>query len=244
MSLSHLLEIKQERSLDWEERFLLASAFLYILGVVALNTVLIVSFALFCALMYSYFAGISMKHLFARLMVISPFLLLMTAPLLFGGGLPLDVERIEMTLLILLKALTSISIMVILTTHTTFETYLAALSQMGAPKDLISILFLTYRFIFLFYYDLVSMQRVLGARLLPKRLSKRMLITYGQIAGSFFFKALGGAEDVYRAMKSRSFKGYIPVGRLRPLKRADKSKSLVVLLLVVLFMMVERLCFL
>src|SRR5699024_8435926 len=108
-------------------------------------------------LLYPYFTmlivllsmGFSIKELIKKTAYILPFIIFMAIPLLFGGGLPPSDERINIVLLLALKSLNALYIMFMMFSSQPTAELLNGLANIKLPKFFISILFLSWRYLFL-----------------------------------------------------------------------------------------------
>lgn len=225
---------------SWEPRISLVTSILLVLGVIALETSLFVTTAFLLAVTHAVSSSVSVRMLLSRLSVVIPFLLLMTLPLIFGAGWPPDPGRIEMTVLLVMKSLTSIVLIVTLLAYNSFADYLSALAWLGFPREMVAVLFLTYRFLHLYVHELDSIRRVLADRLLQDVPVRRSLKVYGQIAGGLLLKALDSADEVYRAMKSRCYTGEMKMSNNQSIRGPDIVRSVMILLPMIILIIAER----
>lgn len=225
---------------QWEPRAKIAGTVLFILGIISLDTpfLLLIAFAGMVALALS--AGLPPGFLASRLAIILPFLILMSVPLVLGAGWPPDVDRALFASLIALKALTSMTAMVILLNTQPLQEFLDGLAYMKIPPLLVTLLFLAYRYVFLFFEELKKTQRALRSRFFQAGLNRHALSVYGELSGGMFIKSLDRSENVYRAMASRCFNGRLPVLCSRFVTRVDIGKSALLVAAAALLIVLER----
>ncbi|WP_216828694.1 cobalt ECF transporter T component CbiQ [Alkalihalobacterium elongatum] len=226
-------------ALVWESRAKLISAIIYIFGVISLHTV---SFALI-AYSFSIFAslvmGISFLTLLKRYLLIAPFVLLMTIPLVFGGGIPLDPDRIAFALLIILKAVTSMTVLTIILETQSVDQFMNSLAHLKVPSIMITVLLLSYRYVFLFLDDIQKMQLALKTRFFNGGISINNLKVYGQLTGALLLKSLDRSEKVFQAMVSRGFNGNLCFGQAHEITRSDLIKTGLSFFIIMLIVAVE-----
>ncbi len=223
----------------WEPRSKTIAAFIFVFGVVSLNNPWLVLTAFLFVLAASMMMGLNGK-LFSKLALLIPFLLLMTLPLILGGGLPPSSDRVTFAALIALKALTSMSAMVVMLTTQPLEEFMEGLASMKIPPVIISVLFLACRYALLFLEDVKKTRRALVSRLFSGGLNRESLQVYGELAGGMFIKSFDRSESVYRAMASRGFKGELPVGFPREINSRDILKSTLAVSFILFLIIMER----
>lgn len=224
----------------WEPRSKLVTAIIMTFALVSLQTpkLLIYSFMAMALVLLS--MGFSLKTLIKRNMLVIPFLLFMAIPLLLGGGLPPSDERISLVLLLTFKSLTALYIMFMTFSSQSIVELLNGLAYMKLPKFFISIVFLSWRYVFLLGGKLNSMYKALISRLFKPSARKDSLKIYGQVMGGMLIKSLDTSDKVYRAMASRGFDGSIPTSKPREIQAMDLIKSLIMLSLVLFLIIVEK----
>ncbi|RXJ00308.1 cobalt ECF transporter T component CbiQ [Anaerobacillus alkaliphilus] len=237
------LEGISQWALSWEARAKLIAVIIFIFGVISLKTVLFGMFAFAIAIIGSLAMGISIILLLKRYLIILPFLLLMTVPLIVGGGLPIELERVSFAALIFLKAITCMTVMTILLHTQTVDEFMDSLTHLKVPPIVITILLLSYRYVFLFFDDIQKMQLAARSRFFSGGISIRNLKVYGQLTGGLLIKSLDRAENVYSAMTARCFNGTIRFRKKRALHGWDITKTIIPFLLIATLITIERLYF-
>lgn len=182
---------------------------IFITGVIYLENIWLLLSAFFFVLITALMTGVSYRILLLRLSLLIPFLLMLSIPLIFGGGWPPPPDRLFFALGISLKGVTSMTALVILMITQPIDEYLAGLAGLKVPPVVISVISLSYRYVYLFAEDLKTMQKALSSRLFKGGLSKRKLAVYGELSGAMLVKSFDRSEQVYKAMVSRCFNGNI-----------------------------------
>ena len=158
------------------------------------------------------------------------------------GNWPLSVSKdgAERFASILTKAWLSIQTAVILTGTTSFPGLLMALRAMGFPKLLVSIIGLTWQYLFVFSDEAARLMRArtsrsgrsAGTRLAGGTLGWRARVT-GSMVGNLFLRGLARSERVYAAMLARGYDGEVrtlPLPRLSPSQRITLAISILPLM--------------
>jgi len=227
----------------WEPRTKLVAGIIFVFGVISINNLWLLGAALVFSVSFAMLAGLGPGQLLKRLSVLLPFLALMSIPLVFGAGLPPAPERVVLASLILLKALTAMSFTLFVFTNQPIEEMLEAMEHLRMPSAITTVIYLAYRYGFLFIQEMQTTLKALQARLLKAQLSRRSLPVYGQLAGGLFIKSLNRSETVYRAMASRGFNGKFPIGRPRPVKPQDLFIAVVPIVFLTGLLIIEQVVF-
>ncbi|UNC93114.1 energy-coupling factor transporter transmembrane component T family protein [Candidatus Contubernalis alkaliaceticus] len=224
----------------WDTRAKTAAALLFVFGVVSLNTPVLVLAALFFALISALLMGLSFSFLMKKLLLLVPFLALMSVPIILGGGLPPAMDRYYFAALLSLKALASMTAMIVMLVTQPIEEFLEGLYHLKVPYIIITVLFLAYRYTFLFMQEIKSIQRALASRLFSGGIHINALKVYGELSGGLFIKSVDRSEHVYRAMSSRCFQGKMPVSSPSPITSMDMIKTIVTVFVVVFLIVIEQ----
>ena len=176
---------------------------------------------------------VPVRYVFARSLVVIPFVLVIAAfvpfvkPETLTGGYSLGVGNIRvsragMLLLwnVLVKSYISVLSLVLLSSTTPFARLLEGLGRLKVPKVLITIMGLTYRYIFVLLEEVYRMKRARDSRGFGgKWLWNSKVI--GQMIGTLFLRSYERGERIYMAMVSRGFDGTVHDGQLTKLRRDD-----------------------
>ncbi|MEB1806104.1 MAG: cobalt ECF transporter T component CbiQ [Bacillaceae bacterium] len=230
-------------ALGWESRAKLMAAIIYIFGVISLQTVSFALIAYSVSIVVSFIMGISLLTLLKRYLLITPFVLLMTVPLVFGGGFPIDPDRVTFALLIILKAVTSMTILTIILETQSVDQFMNSLAHLKVPPIMISVLLLSYRYVFMFLDDIQKMQLALKTRFFNGGISIKNLKVYGQLTGALLLKSLDRSEKVFQAMVSRGFSGNLCFGEARQITKSDLYKTGLSFFIIMVIVAVELVFF-
>lgn len=223
----------------WEPRSKTVVSIVFVTGIISLQTVQLLGLVFITVFFASLSTGMHFKTLIKRMLWVAPFLLLMAVPLVFGGGIPPSEERATFASLIIIKALISIAVMTILLGTQTVQVYFNGLANMRLPAVIVAVLFLSYRYIFLFVNHVMATRRAFYSRNFQPSLKKRSLTVYGEMAGGLLLKAIDRSETVHRAMTARCFTGKLHVGQPLPVTAKDIYKCVLVFMLTLAVIMAE-----
>lgn len=139
------------------------------------------------------------KFVLARLLMLEPFVLgIATMALLQEGGFGIFLSVVVKSTLCLLT-------LIVLSNTTPFSDILSLLRKAGIPPLLITVLALTYRYLFVL---LDEAERILRARKSRTFVPKRALswMSLSSLIGQMFVRSTERAERIYAAMASRGWK--------------------------------------
>jgi cobalt/nickel transport system permease protein len=140
----------------------------------------------------------------------------------------------------LLKALTAMTFTLFIFTNQPIENMLEALEHLKVPAVVATVIYLAYRYGFLFIHEMQTTIRALKARLFRAELSRGSLPVYGEVSGGLFIKSLNRSETVYRAMASRGFQGRMPVGAPRRIRSGDLVRAALPPLFIITLLVIEQ----
>ncbi len=225
---------------NWEPRSKTIAAFIFVFGVVSLDNPWIVLMAFAFVILGASMMGLKLSFLFSRLVLLAPFLFFMTVPLIVGQGFPPPADRVVFASLIALKAMTSMATMIVMLSTQPLEEFFDGLSNMKVPPLVISVLFLSCRYAFLFMEEIKKTRRALASRSFNGGLSVEGLKVYGEVSAGMFVKSFDRSEFVYRAMASRGFQGEVPAGQPQKVRSSDFMKSAITVFFVLVTVALER----
>jgi cobalt/nickel transport system permease protein len=219
------------------------------------------AYILFFAVLLSAVLAARLKPslLFKRSLVAFPFMLA-AIPLLFTGAAPHFSLHIGSTQLLIslsgmarfssiaIKMWLSVLAAVLLGASTRFTDLSNALLQMKAPRLLVAIITLMWRYLFVIVEEVTRMLRARSSRSAStpgKRFHGgsiwwRARVT-GGMAGSLFLRALERSDRVYTAMLSRGYSGDLPAGQIFPIPASQKRLLLPGILTLVIFLIIGTL---
>ncbi len=224
----------------WEPRTKLVSGIFFVFGVISVNDLRLLTGALLFAVLFALWAGLAVRQLIKKLLVLVPFLALMSLPLIFSTGIPPAPDRLILASLIVLKALTAMTFTLFVFTNQPIEEMLEAMEHLRVPAVITTTIYLAYRYGFLFVHEMQTTVRALKSRLFDARISRYSLGIYGELSGGLFIKSLNRSETVYRAMTARSFQGSIPIGAPRQVAAADWFKAAIPPLYIISLIIIEQ----
>ena len=216
------------------------------------------SYILFFALLLSaaLAARLKPKLLLTRSLIAFPFMLA-ALPLIFTGPAPhlllrlggtdllFSIAGIERFFSIAIKMWLSVQAAVILGAATRFSDLANALLQLKAPRLLVAVTTLMWRYLFVIVEEVTRMLRARSSRsaFAPGThraggsLWWRARVT-GGMAGSLFLRALERSDRVYAAMLSRGYTGDLPAGQVFSIPSVEKRLLYPGILILVLLLII------
>ncbi|GAB3801206.1 cobalt ECF transporter T component CbiQ [Virgibacillus kimchii] len=225
---------------SWEPRTKLIAAVFYIFTVISFTNVSVVFVAFAIAFIGLIFMRISLVTLFKRYLVITPFLMLMTIPLLFNFDLSFHTQNTTFILLIVMKAFTSMTIITIILDSQSLDQFMNSLAGLKIPAVLITVLILSYRYVFLFLDDIQKMQTAAKSRFFRGGIGIKKIKVYGQLTAALLSRSVERAERMYEAMASRCFTGELYFQKGQKITPGDIGKTGCAVLLILLLLLVDQ----
>ena len=227
------------RGKPWEPRTKLVAGIFFVFGVIGLSNLWLLGTALVFAVCFALCSGLTPGQLLKKLSVLLPFLALMSVPLILGGGYPPSADRVEFAALISLKALTAMTFTLFVFINQPVEEMLEAMEHLKIPSAITTVIYLAYRYGFLFIQDLQTTMWALKSRLFTARLNRDYLRIYGELAGGLLIKSIYHSDKVHRAMTSRCFQGSIPVESPPQVETSDVLKASIPVIFISLMLIFE-----
>lgn len=142
---------------------------------------------------------IPVRFVLTRLLMLEPFVLGIAAmALLQEGGFTIFLN-------IVVKSTLCLVTLIVLTNTTPFSDILSLLRKAGIPPLLITVLALTYRYLFVLIDEAERISRARKSRtFVPKR--ARSWMSLSSLIGQLFVRSTERAERIYAAMASRGWK--------------------------------------
>jgi cobalt/nickel transport system permease protein len=123
------------------------------------------------------------------------------------GPLSLSWAGLTMAALLLLKALTIVTLMLVLWTTAPLNSTLKAAHALRCPGLIVQLIVLTYRYLFLLLEELARLRITLRVRGYRHRANLHSYRTVGHVTGTLLLRSYEQAERVGQAMRCRGFDG-------------------------------------
>ena len=166
------------------------------------------AFPLFAAILLN----ISYVTLFKRLLILSPFILIMAAanplldrqPFITVGAVTFSAGIIS-GIVIVVKSVVAIGAVIIFSYCVHFTSFCKVLRTIRVPEVFVTQLLLLYRYSFLLVDEAQAMQRARSMRSFRK--NGTGIVTTAKLIGSLLLRTASHADHIYRAMVARGFSG-------------------------------------
>jgi len=226
-TLTPFLSISDHTALILSAMFLL-----FVLSVPKYNIPAVISYASFPLLLITA-ADLPVKPLLHRLLLLSPFVLIMAAANPWLDRRPfLDLFGITVSggvisgLVLVLKTMVAMTALQLLTHLVPFNRLAFALKGVGVPELFVTQLLLVYRYSFLLAEEARSMKKARDMRSFGGK--GKGLFTTAKLIGSLLIRTTSRAEKIYMAMTARGFHSGFVEKKATPLFTGVDIASLVV----------------
>ncbi len=198
-----------------DPRWKLAGLLLATVLVAAIRTPGPAGVALLGALALAALARLPWPWYLRRVLAVGVFVALFTLPLPFllsgptwsVGPVTLSETGLRMACLVATKALTVLTLMLVLLTSAPLDDTLKAAHALRVPGLFIQLAVLTYRYCFVLFDELGRLRVALRVRGYRNRASRHSYRTVGHVAGALLVRGYERAERVGHAMRCRGFTG-------------------------------------
>jgi cobalt/nickel transport system permease protein len=200
-----------------DPRWKLAGLLLCTALIAAVRTLPPAGVGLLGALILAVVARLPWRWYLGRLAAVGLFVALFTVPLPFllsGPGPVWSVGPVEVSwhglraaLFVAGKALTVLTLMLVLLASAPLEDTLKAAHALRVPGLLVQLAVLTYRYIFVLAGELARLRVALRVRGYRNRANRHSYRTVGHVAGTLLVRGYERAERVGQAMRCRGFAG-------------------------------------
>jgi cobalt/nickel transport system permease protein len=200
-----------------DPRWKLAALLLLAVLVAAVRTLAPTAVALLGALALAAVARLPWRWYLGRVAAVGLFVALFTLPLPFlldGPGPAWEVGPVSVSwhglsvaLFVAAKALTILTLMLVLLASAPLEDTLKAAHSLRVPGLLVQLAVLTYRYIFVLEGELARLRVALRVRGYRNRADRHSYRTIGHVAGALLVRGYERAERVGQAMRCRGFAG-------------------------------------
>ena len=168
------------------------------------------------------FARLPLVHLFRKVLVVLPFLLIVAISIPFmkkdgvGGGYNLglgglSVSRSGLWVLwnVVIKSCLGVFSVILLSSTTTFPQLIKGMEKLGSPKIFTMLASFMYRYSFILIDEVYRMKRAKDSRSFGGRWLWQTEVI-GHMIGTLFLRSYHRGERVYLAMLSRGYQGTMP----------------------------------
>lgn len=174
----------------------------------------------FYSLLLLLIAKLRIKPLFSRLLVANFFIAFIWIfiplsypgnPYISFGSIKISHEGLKYALSITLKCNAIIVATITLLSTSSVFSLAHAMLHLRVPKKLVTVFFLFYRYITVIHDEYLKIKRATALRGFVPKTNLHTYRTYAYIVGGMLIKSYERAEEIYKAMLCRGFKGYFPL---------------------------------
>lgn len=201
----------------------------------------------FLFLIYSLFlvliAQVKIKLLISRLFVANFFIFFVWIFIPFSypgtcisiGGLKISHEGLIYALSITIKANAIIIATITLLSTSSVNSLAHAMLHLKAPKKLVTVFFLFYRYITVIHEEYLKIKKAAVVRGFVPKTNIHTYKTYAYMVGGMLIKSYTRAEEIYKAMLCRGFRGFFPLLEHFRMRKIDIIFSIASILIFILF---------
>jgi len=194
----------------------------FILAALAINALLPLLFMVTSLVCMVVATRMDVREFIYRSTLIPAFALIISLPILFTAGgteilrigesafyVSISDQGLSKTLIFTGRVWVCVATIVLLTSTTDFTTLTRALKKIKVPGFFISIIFTTYRYVFLTLHEVYSLLLAKESRTFRRKrtLNAGTLRFLGNVFASLFVRAYERSERVYLAMVARGYNG-------------------------------------
>lgn len=126
------------------------------------------------------------------------------------GPITITTEGLRLSLMITIKCNAIISAMIALLATMPVRELAAAMSRLRLPGRLVTLFYLTVRYIHVVHGESMRMRQAAAVRCFRPRTDLLTYRTYANFVGSLLVRSVDRAERIYAAMRCRGFSGCFP----------------------------------
>src|SRR5699024_1320204 len=128
-------------------------------------------------------------------------------------------------LFIIMKAFISMTVITIILDSQSIDQFINSLAGLKIPAVFITVLILSYRYVFLFLEDIQKMQTAAKSRFFCGGIGIKKIKVYGQLTAALVSRSMERADRLYEAMVSRCFTGNLHFQKGKKFKPADIANT-------------------
>jgi cobalt/nickel transport system permease protein len=188
-----------------------------LLAATVLRTLPAAGLALVCTLLLAWVGRLPLRWYLGRLQVLAvllaffviplPFLMRGDGPAWHLGPLSVSLEGMQLAGLIVCKAWTIVTLVLVILTSAPLDATLKAAHALRVPGLVVQLVLFSYRYLFLLADELARLRIALRVRGYRNRPSWHSYRTVGHVAGTLLVRGYERAERVGQAMRCRGFDG-------------------------------------
>ena len=231
----------------WDPRFKIVSLSALIFAFSFIKQLALLPVILAIAIIVLLLSRLPIPYILKRLKYIALFMLPMVVLLSATSGgevlfsikfVPVYVQGLRMSLLVLARTFAILIVFFVMLETTPFNRTITALYDLKMPEKLVSILFFTYRYIYVYLEQLRKMKIALKVRGYSNAMTWHSLKTNGGIVASLLLRSFEQAERVCAAMTLRGYTGRLAIGGQYRVDWSDYAKTLAAALVVIILLTV------
>lgn len=156
-------------------------------------------------------------------------------PYISVGSIKLSMEGVNYALSITIKCNAIILATITLLSTSSVFSLAHAMLHLKIPRKLVTIFFLFYRYITVIHEEYIKIKKAVALRGFVPKTNIHTYKTYAYIIGGMLIKSYERAEEIYKTMLCRGFKGYFPLFEHFQIRKSDIIFGVISILIFILF---------
>jgi len=232
----------------WDPRFKIACLGSFALVAAVLQTLPLALTAFLISVLILLVSKIPMGFVYTAMkwlvILLLPFFLIL--PLTYPGevsseiwGIPFAIEGVRMSIMIVVKAMATMTIAFVIFGSARFDISMVALQHLKCPKIIVQMLLFSYRYIFLFLSEMRRLDTAMKARGFVKKPNMYTVKVIGGFVGTLLIRSFERTERIFSAMLSKGYQGELHSMIEFKSNSKDKIKALLMITLTVAIIAVD-----
>lgn len=226
---------------QWDPRFKIVSLVVLVIGYSFVKNIVLSPFMLVISILLALISRIPFSHFLKRLKHVLLFLIPMGILLCISSGgeilyaigiFSVYKEGLFLSLFITVRTVAILMVFFVMLETTPFIQNMKALYFLKLPDKFISLVFFSYRYIYVYLEELRKMKNTLKLRGYRNRLSIHGLRIHSRVIGSILLRSFEQADRVCSAMILRGYSGKIFIHSHFSSCASDYLKALITILII------------
>jgi cobalt/nickel transport system permease protein len=233
---------------NWDIRFKIVSLIILIFAFSFIKEIVLIPFILILSITLVFLSQIPFFYVIKRLKYILLFLIIMVLVLSISSGgtvlysfyiFSVYKEGFWLGFIIFFRTVTILMVFFIVLESAPFHRTIIALYSLKIPEKLISIIYFTYRYIYVYFEAYRKMKIALQIRGMNNRLIFFHFKTQSGIIGSMLIRSFEQAERIYSAMILRGYRGKFMINSKFSSCRQDYIKTFIILFIITILLGIQ-----
>lgn len=230
--------------MEWNIKIRTIALLTCIVAITAIESIfLILILSLFVTIWLCHSKFLTGPDLTRKILKFSPILLFVFLTFVLSNGLPISADIVNFASLIICRIFLSFLIIQLIISGKTVLEFIDILSQIGVSYKIVSILYLTNRYIYVFKNDFESQKYALKSKGFIFGSGIKSVKNVGYVIGGLFIKANDKSHAIHNAMKSRGFSKYqssLRLANINKINILDIARTAVLISLMITIVLIDK----